>query len=120
MLAASATVAATGAVVAGLTSSGAAALGYVAGVALVAASYTATTLAVAWADSIAPRLVLPVGMAVFAVKFGLLALLLLALPGSAWPGKTGFVAGVIAGVVGWIAAQIWWIVHCEYPYRSGP
>ncbi len=57
---------------------GVGALGVAAGVVLVAASYTASTLAIAWADTVNPRMVLPVGMGMYITKFSLLGLLLVA------------------------------------------
>ena len=53
------------------------ALGVAAGVALVVASYTATTLAIAWADSVNPRMVLPVGMGMYITKFSLFGAMLI-------------------------------------------
>jgi hypothetical protein len=94
-----------------------AALGLSAGVLLVAASYTVTTVAIAWADRMDPRLVLPVGMGLYVTKFSLLALVLMYVGSTEWAGKIPMTAGICAGVVAWTAAQIWWIVHHEHPYR---
>jgi hypothetical protein len=92
------------------------ALGAAAGVALVAASYTTTTLAIAWADSVNPRMVMPVGMAMYVTKFSLFGAMLILTAGTAWAGRIPLAMGIVAGVVGWTGAQIWWTVHHEHPY----
>jgi hypothetical protein len=92
------------------------ALGAAAGVALVAASYTATTLAIAWADSVNPRMVMPVGMAMYVTKFSLFGAMLILTAGTAWAGRLPLAMGIVAGVVAWTGAQIWWTVHHEHPY----
>jgi len=94
----------------------AAAVGAVAGVGLVTASYTASTLAIAWADSVAPRMVFAVGMAMYVTKFSLFGALLIFVGGSDWAGRIPMAIGIVAGVVGWTGAQIWWTVHREHPY----
>jgi hypothetical protein len=104
--------------VAGLLGGAAPAFGAAAGVALVAASYTASTLAIAWADSVEPRLVLPVGMGMYVTKFSLFGAALIALGGSDWPGLVPMAMGICAAVAGWTGTQIWWTVHHEHPYVS--
>jgi hypothetical protein len=112
----SAVLAVVGALVGLLWSGGAGALGVLAGVALVAASYTASTLAIAWADSVNPRLVFPVGMAMYVTKFSLFGALLIFVGGTEWAGKIPMAMGIVAGVVAWTGAQIWWTVHHEHPF----
>jgi hypothetical protein len=92
------------------------AVGFVAGVALVAASYTASTLAIAWADSINPRMVFPVGMAMYLTKFTLLGAFLISVGATEWVGKIPMAIGILVGVVGWTATQIWWTVKTTHPY----
>jgi hypothetical protein len=94
----------------------ASAIGAAAGVALVAASYTASTLAIAWADTVNPRLVLPVGMGMYVTKFSLFGAMLIAIGATDWAGKIAMAVGIIAGVVAWTAAQIWWTTHNAHPY----
>jgi hypothetical protein len=84
------------------------AAGLVLGLAVVAASYTATTIAVAWADSINPRMILPVGMAVYMTKFTLFGVMLIAVGATDWAGKIPMAMGIIVGVVAWTGSQIWW------------
>jgi hypothetical protein len=85
-------------------------------VALVAASYVASTLAIAWADSVNPRLVFPVGMAMYVTKFSLFGALLIFIGGTGWAGKISMAMGIVAGVIAWTGAQIWWTVHHEHPF----
>lgn len=109
-----------GAVVGFLAAGGVGALGVVAGVALVTVSYVASTLAIAWADSVNPRLVMGVGMGMYITKFSLFGLLLLAVSGTEWAGKIPMAMGIVAGVIAWTGAQIWWTVHHAHPYVSAP
>jgi hypothetical protein len=99
---------------------GVGALGVAGGVAIVAASYTASTLAIAWADTINPRMVLPVGMAMYITKFSLLGLLLVAVNNAEWAGRIPMAMGIVVGVVAWTASQIWWTVHHSHPYVPVP
>ena len=108
--------AALGAAVAGLVSGAHGALGFAAGVFLVAASYTASTLAIAWADSINPQLVFPVGMAMYVTKFSLLGAMLIFVGATDWAGKIPMAMGIVVGVVAWTATQIWWTVKAAHPY----
>ncbi len=105
-----------GAAVGWAVSGAAGALGVAAGVALVAGSYTASTLAIAWADTVNPRLVLPVGMGMYVTKFSLLGALLIFVGATEWPGKIPMAMGIVAGVVAWTATQIWWTVRNAHPY----
>ncbi len=115
-LAASGVLLVLGALVGWVVNGGAGAWGVAAGVALVAASYTASTLAIAWADSINPRLVLSVGMGMYITKFSLFGVMLIFVLERDWAGKIPMAMGIVAGVVVWTGTQIWWIVHNEYPY----
>jgi len=111
-----AAVIAVGAAVGWAASGAAGALGVAAGVVLVAASYTASTLAIAWADTVNPRLVLPVGMGMYVTKFSLLGALLIFVGATEWQGKIPMAMGIVAGVVAWTATQIWWTVRNAHPY----
>jgi len=101
-----------------LVKGGPGALGAALGVAVVAASYTATTLAVAWADSVNPRLVLPVGVAMYITKFSLLGAMLIIVGASEWTGKLPMAGGIVAAVVVWTTAQIWWTLRHAHPYAK--
>ena len=105
-----------GAVVGLIVAGPAGALGVLAGVALVTASYTTSTLAIAWADAVNPRLVFGVGMAMYVTKFSLFGALLIFVGNTDWAGKIPMAMGIVAGVVAWTAAQIWWTTRHEHPY----
>jgi hypothetical protein len=85
------------------------AAGAAAGVALVSLSYTLSTLVIAKADQINPKLILPWGMGTYIAKFSLIGFAMTAVVESGWDGLVPFGWGVIVGVVGWSATHIWWI-----------
>jgi hypothetical protein len=91
------------------------AFGAGAGVALVLASYVASTLAIAWADSVAPKMVLGVGVGMYVLKFSLFGIMLVLLVMAGWPGRVAMAWGIIAGVIAWTASQIWWTTRRAYP-----
>ncbi len=107
-----------GAIVGGLTAGGTGALGVAAGVALVIASYTASTLAIAWADSVAPRMVLGVGVGLYILKFSLFGVMLVAVNDAGWAGRVPMAIGIVVGVIAWTGGQIWWTVKRAYPNVS--
>lgn len=94
---------------------GAGAAGAAIGVAVVTVSYTASTLAIAGADVVAPQLVLPVGLGMYVAKFSVLGGVMFAAAATGWSGLVPLGWGVAAGVVGWTAAQIWWIATVHAP-----
>ncbi len=93
-----------------------AAAGAAAGVGLVTASYAASTLAIGWADSVNPRLVFPIGMAMYVTKFSLFGAMLLAIEAAGWSGAKAMAMGIVTAVVVWTAATIWWTVRTSHPY----
>ena len=106
-------------VVAGAAYGGAvSAAGAALGVVLVAASYVASTLAIAWADSVRPQLVLAVGLVAYTIKFTYIGLGMAALAAADWPGLPAMGVSLIAAVVVWNAAQIWYIVR--HPVSPDP
>ena len=88
-----------------------AAVGAAAGVVLVTVSYTMSTLVLAWADTVRPALIMPLGMLTYVVKYSLLGVILAFVISSEWPGRTALGWGVVAGVMGWTAVQIWWVAR---------
>jgi hypothetical protein len=100
---------AVAALVGGVVAGGTGAAGAAAGVAVVTVSYMLSTLVVAWADSVHPKLVLPFGLAVYTAKITLLGGLMIAVAASGWAGLIPLSLGVAAGVVAWTGAHIWWI-----------
>ena len=109
MLGVLAAVTAAAAVVAAVTAGGAGAAGVTIGIGLVVVSYVLSTLAIAWADSVDPKLVFPVGMGMYVTKFSLFGIALIALLDSDWPGIVPLAMGIVVGVAAWTAAQIWWV-----------
>lgn len=93
----------------GIVRGAAGAAGAAAGVAIVVASYLFSTLLIAWADRVDPRLVLPVGLAAYVTKFSLIGVAMAALAGTGWRGLAPLGAGVVAGVLAWTTTQIWWV-----------
>jgi hypothetical protein len=90
---------------------GAGAAGAAAGVGVVTGSYLVSTLVIAWADSVDPRLVLPVGLTAYVVKFTLIGMVMASVAASGWPGLEPLGLGVVAGVVAWTGTHIWWLVR---------
>lgn len=89
------------------------------GVGIVTASYTVSTVVIAWADSLSPQLVLPFGLGTYVAKFSLLGGLMIALGGLDWAGLLPMAWAMVAAVVAWTAAQIWWIVRVHLGSASG-
>lgn len=115
-LRASAVLLPVGAVVGLLVDGGASALGAAFGVLLTAASFSVSSLIIAWADSINPRLVLPVGLLTYALKFTLLGLAAATLAATGWPGLVAFGLGMAAATLAWATAQAWWTWHARILY----
>jgi hypothetical protein len=92
-----------------LAGGGPAALGAAAGVALVTVSFTMSTLVVAWADTVRPALVMPLGLVTYVLKYGLLGLITVGIIGTGWPGRVALGWGIVAGVFGWTVGQVWWV-----------
>ncbi|MBT8226437.1 MAG: hypothetical protein HKP61_07630 [Dactylosporangium sp.] len=110
-LAASGILLLTGAPVGFLAAGWAGVAGFAAGVGLVVASYSVSSLVIAWADSIEPALIMPFGLTTYAMKFTGLIVLLAALDDTAWRGRTALGLGLIVAAVCWSAAQVSWIVR---------
>jgi ATP synthase protein I len=101
-----------GAVVRGGSGAG----GVAAGVGLVAVSYTLSSLIIAWADSIEPRLVLPAGLMTYVLKFALIGLLMAGIAGSGWAGLAPMGVAILGTVLAWIVAQAWWTWRARILY----
>jgi hypothetical protein len=125
LLAAAATLVAAAAV-GWLARGGAGAVGAAVGVAVATASYLVSTLVIAWADAVRPALVLPLGLATYLVKLTVIGAVMIAIAASGWDGLVPMALGVVAGAVGWSAAQVWWVVRrsdngpgdANSPYRA--
>lgn len=109
--------AAVGGLVAGRTGAAGAAIG----VALVTVSYLASTLVIAWADSVHSSLVLPFGVGTYIAKFSVIGVVMAGVSDSGWAGLAPFGWGVVVGVIAWTGANIWWVstVHQARIRRAG-
>jgi hypothetical protein len=99
-----------------LARSGAGAAGAAIGVGVVAASYLVSAFAVAWADVIHPRLVMPVGLTTYVLKVFLLGLAMVTVASTGWPGLPPMAVAVIASVLVWTTTQAWWTWRARLPY----
>ena len=115
-LAGVAVVAGLGALGGALLGGPAAAAGVAAGVGLVTLSYLISSLVIAWADAVNPQLVLPVGLASYALKFLILFVVMSAIVATGWAGTAPMGIGIIVGVIGWTSAQMWWTLRARIPY----
>lgn len=104
------------AVVGGLLRGGAGAAGAAAGVLLVATSYTASTLVMAWAEGMDRRMLLPVGLITYVLKFIVIGAVMAAIAASGWAGLKPMGVGLIAAVLAWIITQAWWTWTARIPY----
>ena len=95
------------AVVGQLVDGGPGLLGALLGVGLMAGGYLISNLAIAWADSVMPKLVLTVGLATYVFKITLLGLVLLVVIDTDWAGVRMTTIGMVCALVIWISAQIW-------------
>jgi hypothetical protein len=86
-----------------------AALGAAAGVLIVTVSYTMSTLVIAWADTVRPALLMPLGMLTYVVKYSLLGVILAVGVGIKWPGWNALGWGIVAAVMVWTGVQAWWV-----------
>jgi hypothetical protein len=103
-------------VVGAVLGGGTAAAGAALGVALVAGSFSGSSLAIAWADSVNPALVLPVGLTAYALKITAIGLAFVGAAGVDWPGLPAFGWAVAVTTLGWVTAQAWWTWHAKIPY----
>ncbi|MEU4422641.1 hypothetical protein AB0F81_18580 [Actinoplanes sp. NPDC024001] len=86
-----------------------AALGAATGVLIVTVSYSMSTLVIAWADTVRPALLMPLGLLTYVLKYTLLGVVLAYGVSTEWPGKTALGLGIVAGVMVWTGAQAWWL-----------
>lgn len=120
MLGVSAVVAVVAPLVAYFTVSPAAALGVLAGVGLVVVSYLLSSLVIAWADSINPKMVLSVGLLMYGVKFTVLFLVLAVIAQTGWAGLKPMAIGIGIAAIAWTVGHAWWLWHARIPYIDDP
>jgi len=88
-----------------------AALGAATGMLVVTVGISLTTLAIAWADVIRPALVMPVGLAVYVIKFALIAALMVVVASNGWAGGLPMAWSMAAGAVLLTAVQVFWLLR---------
>ena len=87
----------------------AAAAGMAAGALVVTIGVSLTTLTIAYADAVRPALVLPVGLAVYVIKYALFVFLLFAVFSSGWAGAIPMAWGLAGTAVVLTGVQVWWL-----------
>lgn len=92
------------------------AAGAAAGVAVTVSSFSLSVWAVAWAESHDRRLVLPVGLLTYALKFIMLAMVFIIVQRTGWDGIQPLAMGVIVSALAWVTAQAIWTYRAKIPY----
>lgn len=108
------------AVVGWLVDGGVGLAGAVAGVALVTFSYLLSSVAIAWADSVHPKLVMSVGLAAYITKFLLFGVVMFGVVDADWGGIRSMAAAMIVATIGWVTAQVWWTFRDHQPGVGDP
>ncbi|GGM44056.1 hypothetical protein GCM10011608_31000 [Micromonospora sonchi] len=91
------------------------AAGVVAGIGLVVVSYLISSLSVAWADAVHPKLIMPVGLVTYATKMIFLGVVMAAVAATGWAGLPDLGVAVIAAVLVWIGAHVAWALRSPLP-----
>jgi hypothetical protein len=91
-------------------------VGAAAGVALAAFSFTLSSVVIAWADVVNPRLILPAGLMTYVLKFALFGWLLYVVGRSGWDGLKPLGVGVVVGAMAWVTTQAIWVYRSRIPY----
>ncbi|MCW2501874.1 MAG: hypothetical protein JWO79_158 [Actinomycetia bacterium] len=94
----------------------ASAAGVAVGVVIVAFSFVASSLVLAWADIVDRKLILPTGLVTYVLKFTLFGVVLVVVSGTGWAGMKGIGAGLIAGTLVWATTQAVWVYRSRIPY----
>ena len=94
-----------------LLSGGTAALGAAAGAVVVTVGVSLTTLVIAWADVIRPSLVMPVGLAVYLIKYSLIVFLMIGVASIEWAGGPAMAWAIAGTAVVLTAVQVWWLAR---------
>jgi len=74
---------------------------------------------IARADVIRPALVMPAGLSVYAIKYAVIALILVSAGASGWPGARPMAYGIAFGAVTMTAVQVWWITRLARRHVPG-
>ncbi|SCL18613.1 hypothetical protein GA0070616_1550 [Micromonospora nigra] len=94
--------------------------GVAAGIGLVVFSYLVSSLSVAWADAVNPRLIMSVGLVTYATKIVLLGVVMSAVAATGWPGLPDMGVAIIAGVLVWTGAHLTWALRSPLPTVGEP
>ncbi|SCL13076.1 hypothetical protein [Micromonospora inyonensis] len=103
-----------------LVDGGVGAAGGAAGVALVTFSYTLSSMVLAWADSVHPKLVMSVGLTAYVTKFLFFGVGMFGVVDTGWGGIRMMAAAMIVATIGWVTAQVWWTFRDHRPQVSTP
>ena len=95
---------------------GAAALGVLSGVALVAVSYLTSSLVVAWVDLVHRAMLLPVVLLTYVLKFTVFGVVMWQVSNTGWSGLRPMGVTVIVATIVWTGAQMWWTLRAKIPY----
>jgi uncharacterized membrane protein len=66
--------------------------------------------------------VFPVGVGMYVMKYSMIGVVIIAVADTEWAGKIPMAVGIVAAVLAWTTAQIWWTVRTAHPFvtrRSG-
>jgi hypothetical protein len=99
-----------------IASGGVGALGAASGVALVVASYTVSTLILAWLDLVNRAMILPVGLLTYVLKFAAFGVFLYVVQAADWAGTQAMAASIAVTVVVWVTMQAVWVYRSRIPY----
>jgi hypothetical protein len=91
------------------------ALGAALGVLIVTISYTMSTLVFAWADTVRPALIMPLGLGTYVLKYSVLGLVLAYGVSTDWSGNAALGWGIVAAVIVWTGVQVWWFTKIRPP-----
>jgi ATP synthase protein I len=115
-LLASAILLVVGVVIGWLVRGGVGAAGVAAGIGLVVLSYVLSSVVIAVVDAINPRLLIPIGLAAYTLKFIVIGLVMWAIAASGWDGLAPMGVAIIAGVLVWTFAQSVWTYRAKILY----
>jgi ATP synthase protein I len=99
-----------------LTKGGAGAAGAAAGVVLVVASYVISSVVIAWADAVNPKLIMPVGLATYGIKFVVIGVVMWVIASTDWAGLIPMAISIIVAVLVWTLAQSVWTYRAKILY----
>lgn len=99
-----------------LAKGGAGAAGAAAGVVLVVTSYVISSVVIAWADAVNPKLIMPVGLATYGIKFIVIGVVMWTIASTNWAGLVPMALAIIVAVLVWTLAQSIWTYRAKILY----